>query len=335
MGAGALLARRLALVLLLMTAVALAAYLGRSGYQDSAGGEIGVLDAFYYATVSMTTTGYGDIAPVSESARLITTVFVTPARVLFLILVVGTTVEVLTERTREGYRRLRWRKALQDHIIVCGYGSKGRSAVATMLGKGVDRSQIVVIDTDDRAIERANAAGLAAVVGDSTTTAALEEAEVERASSVVVASNRDDATVLTTLTARELNPKATIVSAVREEENAHLLRQGGADSVISSSGAAGRLLGMATQSPSLVDVLEDLLAVGEGLDIVERPVREEEVGERATSSPGELLVAVNRNGELLRFDDARAAALREGDRLVCLCNQGDGGPESLARSAEG
>lgn len=44
---------------------------------------------------------------------------------------------------------------------------------------------------------------------------------------------------------------------------------------------------------------------------------------------------MNRNGELLRFDDARAAALREGDRLVCLCNQGDGGPESLARSAEG
>ncbi len=333
-GAGALLARRLALVLLLLTAVALAAYLGRSGYRDSAGGEIDLLDAFYYATVSMTTTGYGDIIPVSDSARLITTVFVTPARVLFLILLVGTTVEILTERTREGYRRLRWRKALQDHIIVCGYGSKGRSAVATMLGKGVDRSQIVVIDTDDRAIARANAAGLAAVAGDSTTTAALEEAEVEHAKSVVVASNRDDATVLTTLTARELNPKATIVSAVREEENAHLLRQGGADSVISSSGAAGRLLGMATQSPSLVDVLEDLLSVGEGLDIVERPVREEEVGERATSSPGELLVAVNRNGELLRFDDARAAALREGDRLVCLCNQGDGGPESLARSAE-
>lgn len=319
-----LLARRLVLVLALLLLVTLITYLGRAGYRDSADGDLGLLDALYYATVSLSTTGYGDIVPVTDAARLLTTLVVTPARILFLIILVGTTVEILTEQTRDRYRRRRWRRRLKDHVIVCGYGTKGRSAVDELLGRGVARSRITVIDPDPRAIERANSDGLAAVAGDSTTTDALEQAGVEQASSVIVATNRDDATVLTTLTARELNRRATIASAVREEENTHLVREGGADSVISSSGAAGRLLGLATQSPSVVEVLEDLLTVGAGLDIVERGPRSHELEAGPESAAGELVVAVKRDGEMIRFDDPRAASLQEGDQVVCLCGESRG-----------
>ena len=89
---------------------------------------------------------------------------------------------------------------------------------------------------------------------------------------MVVAVDRDDTAILVTLTARELNPKATIVAAVREEENVHLLHQGGADGVITSSAAAGRLLGLSSETPQVTEVLEDILTVGEGLDIVEHEV---------------------------------------------------------------
>jgi voltage-gated potassium channel len=61
---------------------------------------VGLLDAFYCSTVSVTTTGYGDVIPVTERARLLTTLLVTPARILFRIILVGTTLEVLAERTR-------------------------------------------------------------------------------------------------------------------------------------------------------------------------------------------------------------------------------------------
>ena len=89
---------------------------------------------------------------------------------------------------------------------------------------------------------------------------------------MIVATDRDDAAVLVTLTARELDPDATIVAAAREAENVHLLKQSGADSVILSSAAAGRLLGQAVHSPQTVEVLEDLLSVGSGIDLVEREV---------------------------------------------------------------
>ena len=66
-------------------------YLGRHGYRDYAhpGQPLSVLACVYYATVTLSTTGYGDIVPVTDAARLVNTVVITPIRVIFLILLVG------------------------------------------------------------------------------------------------------------------------------------------------------------------------------------------------------------------------------------------------------
>ena len=315
------LGRRVVVGLVLIVFVALVAYLDRGGYADADGSGVSLLDAFYYSTVSITTTGYGDIRPESDSARLLTTLLITPARILFLILLVGTTVELLAGRTRENFRLARWRKKLRDHVIVCGYGTKGRAAIATLLahadagGKG----DFVVIDPDPESREEARADGLATVAGDASRSEVLHAAGIHEARAVVVAPDKDGAAVLITITAREHNPRATIVAAVREEENVHLLKESGANSVIVSSSSAGRLLGLATQAPQAVAVLEDLLRVGQGLDIRERRVEAHEEGPLSgiTDSP---VVAVLRDGELLRFDDARAGTVRAGDRIVQVCS---------------
>jgi voltage-gated potassium channel len=309
---------RLAIALALIAFVAVVTYVGRDGYVDPEDGQIGLLDAFYYSTVSITTTGYGDIRPVSDEARLATTILVTPARVLFLILLVGTTLEILAERSRDAYRLVRWRKRLKDHTIVCGYGAKGRSAVRTLLDKGLSPTEIVAIEPREEARVRATADGIAVVAGSAATQDALLEAGVREASALVVAADRDDTAVLIALTARELNPKATIVAAVREEENVHLLHQSGADAVITSSSAAGRLLGLSTETPQVIELMEDLLTVGEGLDISERRVGAAEAGSSPVRSRDPIMLAIVRDGEVIRFDDDRAAELRDGDSVLEL-----------------
>ena len=172
------------------------------------------------------------------------------------------------------------------------------------------------------------------VEGRAVSQEVLEEACVRDARTVIVAVDRDDAAVLTTLTARELAPEAKIVVAVREEENVHLLHQSGANSVLTSSGAAGRLLGMATDSPGITEVLEDLLTVGEGLEIDEvRITREEEGDLSAINLPGPVL-AVVRDGRLLRFDDEGAHQVREGDRVVVVSSHSRPRPPARALADE-
>jgi voltage-gated potassium channel len=307
--------RRVIWALVALFGAVLIVYFDRDGYRDAAGDGLSFLDAVYYATVSLSTTGYGDITPVSNSARLINILVITPLRVLFLVVLVGTTLGVLAERSRQVFKIQRWRSRVEDHVVVVGYGTKGRSAVRAMLSDGVEPTQIVVVDPDEAMLELAAAEGLVRVHGSGTRSDILRAAEVSRARSVVVAANRDDSAVLITLTARQLAPNAQIVAAVREAENVHLLRQSGANQVVVSSETAGRLLGMATQTPHMVSMVEDLITAEAGLAIAEREVDPSEVG----GSPrhlSDIVLGVVRGGKLYRVDHPEADAMETGDRLL-------------------
>ena len=288
----------------------------RDGYVDSAGGDIGFIDALYYASVTVTTTGYGDISAVSTSARLSTIILITPVRIVFLILVVGTTVEVLTDQTRHYLSARRWRNKVTNHIVVCGFGSTGQSAVRELLARDIDPSEIVIVDVNDEAIDQALARGFVAVQGDATQNAILEQANITEARAVVVAPNRDDTAVLITLTVREHNTQAHIVAGGREQENLHLLRQGGADEVIDATAAVGRMLGLATTTPGAVTVLDDLLDNSHGLQLREALV--EASGVRPSTPAGSSVIAVIRDGRPIAPSDD--TALRSGDRLIFMCD---------------
>ena len=127
-------------------------YVDRAGYRDINGDGLTLLDCFYYAVVTLSTTGYGDITPVTQDARLVNVLVITPARVLFLIILIGTTLEVLTDQYRNSLRVGRWRRKLKDHVIVCGYGTKGRAAVAALLENGYDKARIVVVENREAAV---------------------------------------------------------------------------------------------------------------------------------------------------------------------------------------
>ncbi|WP_188114132.1 MULTISPECIES: potassium channel family protein [Streptomyces] len=310
-------AKRVVMALVVLVGTALIVYLDRDGYTDNSDGPVDLLDAFYYATVTLSTTGYGDITPVSDGARFTNIFLVTPLRVLFLIILVGTTLEVLTERTREEWRLNRWRTALRDHTVVIGFGTKGRSAIQTVCATGLKKEQVVVVDPSSKVIEAATADGYAGVIGDATRSDVLLRAEVQRARQIIIATQRDDTAVLVTLTARQLNRKAKIVAAVREEENAPLLKQSGADAVITSASAAGRLLGLSVLSPSAGMVMEDLIQQGSGLDMVERPVIKAEVG-KGVREVEDLVVSVVRGHRVLGYDDPAIGKLQLTDRLITI-----------------
>jgi voltage-gated potassium channel len=321
--------RRALFAILLVILAAAIVYSARSGYRDSAHPDqpLTFLDSLYYSTVTLTTTGYGDIVPVSNLTRLENTFIITPIRIAFLIALVGTTLGVLAERTRTGWRVSRWRAKVDGHTIVVGFGTMGRSAVSTLLESGVPLNAIVVVDENPGVVRDANAAGLTAVAGDATRTKVLAGAEAGKADRIVVAVPRDDTAVLITLTARQLSPDAVIVATIRASENEPLLHQSGADHVIVSAEAAGRLLGLTATDSAVGGVIANLLSCdGErGLYLYERQVVSAEVGTAATSAAGPV-VAVVRGGVVMAPGDPRLGPLAAADRLVLSTPPGAGVP---------
>lgn len=306
---------RFALALAIVLVNWLLVVLESNNYRDSYDGDVSVVDALYYTTVTLTTTGYGDITPVTSGARLVNALVVTPMRLLFVVLLVGTTIKALTRASREEFRTARWRRRMRDHVIVLGYGTKGRNAIRALTEKGLPPDSVVVVDTHGPSVAAAVEAGHTALQGSATDEELLRRALIDRAHTVVVALDRDDTAILATLTVRRIAPRAAVIAAAREEQNAQLLRQSGAESVIVSSETAGRLLGLASQDPHAVDVVEDLLSFGRGLDLAQRPVLPAEVGQRPTALPVPVL-AVARDRRVLRYADPEIGSLRAGDEIV-------------------
>ncbi|MFD9669610.1 potassium channel family protein [Rhodococcus sp. NPDC059968] len=314
---GRAITRRIGYALAALAAVVLVVYLDRDGYRDVQENPLSLLDCLYYATVSLSTTGYGDITPITAQARLVNVLVVTPLRIFFLIVLVGTTLAALTENSRQSFKIQRWRRSTRHHTVVVGYGTKGRAAVAAMLGAGADPSNIVIVDTDPVVLETASGQGLVTVHGSATQSDVLRLAGAQHASSIVVATSRDDTAVLVALTAREIAPNVKIVASVREAESAHVLRRSGADTVVVSSETAGRLLGASTITPNVVGIIEDLLTPETGFAIAERPVEFSEVGESPRQLP-DIVLGVVRNGQLLRSGTSEIETLEAGDTLLYI-----------------
>lgn len=302
-------------------------WLDKDGYSE----HLTFIDAVYYSAVSLSTTGYGDITPVTQTARLVNILVVTPMRVAFLMLLVGTTLSVLTEDSRKTLQLQRWRKTVRNHTIVVGYGTKGRSAVEALIAEGMPPSEIVVIDDNQEALSHAENRGLIAVHGNATKSDVLKIAGVSRARSVVVAPSSDDTAVLVTLSVREINQGVNIVASVREGENQHLLEQSGADSVVISSETAGRLLGIATSTPTVVEMIEDLLSPDAGFAVAERAIIDDEVGANPRHL-ADIVLGVVRSGELYRLDSPEAETVEPGDRLLYI-RYTDETPDDLSEAA--
>ena len=310
---------RVVYALLALFAAVLIVYVDRDGYRDVQGEGLSFLDCLYYATVSLSTTGYGDITPVTPGARLVNVLVITPLRVAFLIVLIGTTVETLTTQSRQVYQIQRWRNKVRNHIVIVGYGTKGRTAAAAMVGDEVAPADIVVVDEDPTALERAKSAGLVTVRGNATDSEVRPLATAPHPTALNVATNSVPTAPQGPHTPPQLAPKAKIIAAVRETDNEHLLKQSGADSTVVTAETAGRLLGVAVQTPSVVEMMEDLLTPDRGFAIAEREVTPKEVG-GSPRHQTDIVLGVVRNDKLIRVDDPEVDALELGDRLLYIRN---------------
>jgi voltage-gated potassium channel len=253
-------------------------WMERDSLKDSIDGHISFSDVIYFTMISATTTGYGDIVPVTDRARLFDALIVTPIRVFFLLLLAGTAYTFIIKRTWNRWLMKLIQKNLHDHILIAGFGVSNDKALEELLKRGTPARRIVVIDDDRDALDRAAECGVAILQGDSTRDETLLAAHVDRATALLVSTGRDDSNILVVLTARKLSPDVNISVTIRESDNEDIAKQAGADTVINPVSFSGLLLASSLEGPYRAEYLNDL-ATSEGRVMLrERIVSDDEAG---------------------------------------------------------
>ncbi len=315
--------RRLALILMLIAAATAVLWFTRDGLIDNTHPDkpLSFMDVLYFAIVSLTTVGYGDIVPMTPLARFINAILLTPVRVFLWAVFLGTAYELTLQRYRERVQMKKIQEQLNNHAIICGFGVKGRTIVRELLAYGHKREQIIVIEPNEEAAQSATALGLVALRGDASSEEMLRSAAIDKAAQVLVALDSDDICVLICLTVRHLNRNVRLVASVREEENLKLLRAAGADVVVSPSASGGRLMSSAVEYPAATDFMQDLLSFGTGIDLVEHAVTDEQAGHKVGElmhKSGYFILGVARGQERWPFPSLGDLRLQMGDVIVYL-----------------
>jgi voltage-gated potassium channel len=308
---------RLSVAFFLIAIVVLVHWIDRAGLKDSHDGQISFLDVVYFTMISVTTTGFGDIAPVSDRSRLIEAVIVTPIRIMVLFIFVGTAYNFVIKRTWEKWRMARIQAKLTDHIVVLGYGTSGAEAVRELIARGTDPSCIVVIDQARNRINAAEAAGCNVMEGDASNDDTLVDVRIGEAQSVLVSAGRDDSSILIVLTVRHLAPNVPISVVIRAQDNELLARQAGANNVINPVSFTGLLLAGSAQGEHVADYIADLAAIGGKVQLRERPISAEEIGRSLDQlASGGRGLRVYRGGKPYGFWEPEVQKLEPGDMIV-------------------
>lgn len=307
---------RVGLVIGLLALAVAVHWFERDGLKDAADGHVSFLDILYFTSISVTTTGYGDIVPVSTTARMFDAFIVTPIRIFVVLLFLGTTYNFVIKRTWEKWRMALIQRNLSGHIVIAGYGSTGSTAVDELIARGVTPYQIVVIDAHEAALNRAKDRGCNVMQGDATRDAILQQVHIAQAQALIVTAGRDDTSTLITLTARHLAPNLPISIVLRNADNEVPARAAGATTVVNPVSFAGLLLASSCTGPHLADYLSDLASIEGRAALSERGIAPEEVGIPLSDIRTGLGVRLYRNGQPFSYKDPEARALQLGDTIL-------------------
>lgn len=297
-------------------------FLGTIGYVMVEGWS--AFDSLYMTIITITTVGYGEVHPLSNSGRVFT-LFLIVGGVGTILYALNNAARILIEGELQdmvGRRKVEKKiKGLKDHYIVCGYGRMGKVICKELHEQ---ESQFVVIEKEH--IDTDSADSILFISGDATRDEVLREAGIERATGLISVLPTDAENLYVVLSARVLNPELNIVARAGEEGSEQKLLRAGADRVVSPYHIGGLRIAHSVLKPAVVDFIEFATRSGNiDLRMEEVYVRE---GSRITGMTldecgigrelGIIIVAIKESGGEMRFNPTFKTTIKAEDILIAL-----------------
>jgi voltage-gated potassium channel len=221
------------------------------------------LNAFYMTIITVTTVGYGEVEPLSDGGKVFTSFLIITSFGTFAYAVSTITRFVVDGEFNQLFKQQKLSAAIEqlsDHVIICGYGRNGRQA-AQVLKKHDKR--FVVIEKNPDLTETINHRYKDLVLsGDSTQDETLLKAGILRAKALITTLPVDADNMFIVLTARNLNPKLSIISRASDDGSDTKIKIAGADNVIMPDKVGGAHMASLVMKPDVMEFLDHVTAQG-------------------------------------------------------------------------
>ena len=305
-----------------LTAVGAAVAIGTIVFHALEGWSI--VDSLYVTAQTVTTVGFGDLAPQTVAGRVFATVFMMLGVGVVLYFLTSSVQSIVQSEMLSTFGHLRSIKMskLRDHFIICGAGRVGSHLIRGL--KGVN-DPFIVIEHDRNKVDELRALGIPVLVRDATLEETLREAGVEYARGLATCLPDDADNVYVVLTARDLNPKLHIVARAAEEQAESKLIRAGANRVVAPTLIGGHRMAMALTKPAVGDFLDSISAnqLDLGFEQVEIDSSSTLIGQKLseTNIRSELdivVVSIRRNNGEIIFNPTGEAQIRAGDLLIAI-----------------
>jgi voltage-gated potassium channel len=221
-----------------------------------------IVNAVYMTVITITTVGFGEVAPLNDEAKLFTVILI-----LTSVVVVGYALSVITEyilskNNLEELKQKKMQKTIDnfsDHIIICGYGRNGKQAATKLLAHN---KPFVIVEKSNEIIQKFESLEVPFVLGNANEDDVLIKAGIKRAKTLITALPDDADNLFVVLSARQINDDLQIISRASQETSYNKLKLAGANNVILPDRIGGDHMASLVVVPDLIEFIDNLSIVG-------------------------------------------------------------------------
>ena len=293
--------------------------LGSAGY--SVIEDVNILDSLYMTVITLSTTGYKEVFPLSDAGRILTMILILFGITIFLYALREINLLLFEGKFFKERKMQKKISQLDNHYIICGYGRMG-TKIAQELKKR--KKPFVILEKEFDNPEPLE--NYQYIAGDATEDENLVKAGIHKAKGLVSVLSSDIANTFTTLSARGLNPSLKIIARAEEESSKEKLLKAGANRVVLPYEIGGYRITQALLRPTVVDFIDEVFSRSDlGLEIEEVKISNssklngQSIEEsKIRSDFNTIIVAIYRASGKLIYNPGSETMIKEKDDLIVI-----------------